>query len=174
MRRYLGVLVLATCVIAAAARAEYEGATFGVERFGAFGECCSNCSDLSYPADEASKARDALLKISYSTVRYNSNAGVDGRDWMDASLFPGTGKDRLAPYGTDWADAVFYSGHGSRLCSSANGYYSSIVMGAANAGSGETCSPNTKTHMRFGEGASSESDLNVLILNACQSVHRCV
>lgn len=170
--RNLVVLVLAIFVTAAGARADYEGATFGVEKYGGSGECC--CSDLSYTGDAASSARYALLALGYSPVQFNLDQAVDSRDWVDAGLYPDWGRDNVAPSGTDWADVAFYSGHGNHMCSSIHGYYSEITMGDNSGPSSPlTCSPQTHL-MRFGEGASSASDLNVLILAGCETVQRCV
>lgn len=143
--------------------AAYEGAVFGVNNFGSNsdGLCCPGCSDLNGPIHDAVKVREALIEIGYSKVKLNQNKAVDGRDWQDAL------KDHVDPYGTDWADVVFYSGHGGRSCSQD---WSRIWMGDYN--SGERCGVYTDD-IEFAEGGSGE-EANVMILAACQTMHRCV
>lgn len=159
-------LAIAVMIVSASAFAEYEMVAFGVRSFGAADECPG--SDLTYPVLDATKVHNALEDLGYDQHQLYSSHDVDGRDFTDRAR-EDWGRDENDPTGTDFADVVFYAGHGFRKCE-ANKYYSGLVMGDFNHGN-ETCLPNSKSNMIFGD---SGGDANVLVFAACQSAQYCV
>jgi len=82
------------------------------------------------------------------------------------------GDDHIANYGWDTHDLAFLYSHGGKSCSSE---YSSVKMGRGTDQCklyiGKDYSGNDAW---WGGGQSGGSDLNIAIIDTCQSVHKCV
>ena len=148
------------------ARAEYEGATFGVENYGGTGQCDQD--HLTQCRNDASAVSDALDALGYEQTEYSIDSNVDSSDFADSALFPAWGLDETDPTGTDFADVIFFSGHGDRECS--GGYhYSTIILGDSNGTN--ACAFRLDTNMRLSD---SGGDADVMILAGCQTNQKCV
>ena len=151
---------------------DYEYVGFSVNNFGSgSNECCSTCGYLPYSDDATLGGASATSDLNYDQVVRHSETGVDGRDFVDYNVET-YGRDYRDPYGADFADVMLYAGHGSRVCSGSSSSYSEVVMGDDDTG--ETCFPNTRTHMRLGDTNGYYEDLNYALFFACQTMHKCV
>lgn len=148
------------------AAAGYEAVAFGPD-FSGSDPCGGNY--LGVTSDALSAIEDGFVDIGYPSadVETWTNLAVDGRDFTDGDEYI-WGDDDYDPYATDWADVIWYRGHSGYSCST-GAYYSSFLMGDDD----ETCSPNTRDHIRWGVGSSNE-EINIAVMFSCYSSQKCV
>lgn len=163
----------------------YEAQLFAGNTFNGSG-LCGGGANLSYTDDNARMIRDHLRNYGYTSlnIQYDSDIGPD--DFVDFTRSNFQGRDHWWPSGADMADIAFYSGHGISSCG-AGGFMSKILMvnpwinknifvnGAWTVDYSNwtlgSCLVNTNNQMLYGN---STGDLDVVILDACQTVQRCV
>ncbi len=162
----LTYIVMVSMVIATSSFAADEAVIGYVNLFGGGDRCCSGCSDLSWCDNEAGYLSSKLNSWGFDYVNSPSNKGVEFHEWADEGK-DSDGRDHVSPYGVDSADVAFLCTHGSYSTSSGN-YKSTVVLGDG----GEECNldyGNYDQDVRWGN-----TDLNVVIMDACQSVQKVV
>jgi hypothetical protein len=163
----LGFVLMPCCVWA-----DDEAVVGHVDKFGGGDRCCSDCNNLSWGNDCSSHLKGKLNGWNFDRVTYHYNKGIDFEDWADKDEHS-KGEDHKANDGVDSADVGYIYTHGSRLCDAGdNTYRSRFKMGDSRN--------NRPCDVRYGNKGSvtdaewGDTDLNMLILDACQTVHWCV
>ena len=148
--------------------ADWEAVGFAGSYWGADDPC--NLIGLGNWEEAMQGFEDGMLDIGYTEAETRTWVArdVEAKDFADSSMVT-WGADNVDLEGTDWADVLFFRGHGSHTCSSTYGYYSSFSMD----NSTNTCTVNTKNHVRWAEGGANE-ELNQFVAFACQSGQYCV
>jgi len=161
----LGVLFFSSYVFA-----DIEGIAAYVNKFDqdnpGENRCCSGCDDLSTGDNLAGYLADKLDTWGWDRINEPANTGVEFHEWADVNE-DGSGADHSSPYGADSFDIAYISTHGGYDCSPDD--WSRIWMGDGT----EECTVN------YGEGSANDamwgdSDLNIIILDACQTAKLCV
>lgn len=99
-----------------------------------------------------------------------SNYNAEATAWGDSSLVSyGHDNHGGSPWhGVDDEDVALFYGHGTRSCSGGK-FYSSILMGDDYANQCNHYLGKQVNSTRWGD-----DDLNIVILDTCQSMHKCV
>ncbi len=161
---------LAMCPISAFA-VYREGYVSHVSKFNETGRCdCEDkgkdCDNINYCAGEYTHLRDKLNTWGYDVVKSQTNMGVEFWEWADINR-DGDGRDHYST-GVDGHDIAFICTHGGIVCQSGN-YRSSILLGDGS----EEC--NLDYGLWSGNDVDwGDTDLNYVIIDACQSAQKCV
>ncbi|MBN2715305.1 MAG: hypothetical protein JXX14_05585 [Deltaproteobacteria bacterium] len=163
MKRLFAVLVVSVA-LSTPSFAARKAILANVSNYGDAPRCSG--SDLSYGESAQNYLASKLTSWGYDYIGKPDNMGVEFHEWADKDK-DSKGRDHESPYGVDSADVAMYYGHGSRSCSSDT---STIYMGLNVTG--EEC--GLSYGRDGGEVHWGDTDLNVVLLEACQTVHKCV
>jgi hypothetical protein len=153
--------VVCAAIGALSARAADEAVAFTYDNEAISGMCDGD-SLWGYSGDVAD-SWDSQFSSWTSLALWDSSElwydlAVDDEDWIGVD-------DDVDPYGVDHADVGLYVGHGHHSCTGVEN--SLILMGDDEHGD---CSMHT-TDMEFGVNG---GDLDIVVLNACETAHKCV
>ncbi len=158
-----------------------EVISFGVDEHDS---TCSGNDDLDFAIAQAGAFDDVfdgwITSGYWDESIQRGDASVDEEDFTDSTQYSAPwGADDVDNVGSDYADVAYLSTHGVSECES--GHWSRVVMGQDTVSSDGRCRTYTNTHtnntpstreMEYGN--QTNGDAEVLILDACQSVHKCV
>ena len=156
-----------------AAQAAWEAKINYVNNHSGSGACGGD--NFTYGDDEASYMNSKLDLWGYSETSIISNGGVDHRDWTDIDEHV-DGLDHVSPNGTDHADIGFLYTHGGHICDSGSDEYVSKYQMGDDTWYSDPQSCHVWVGSRSGTNAVQwgDTDLNAVIVDACESVHKCV
>ena len=169
----ISICALAVLAFAQAAQADDEGMVYYVNLFAGDNpgeDRCGDAStdDLSWGDDNAGYLLAYMNIWSFDRVEYHYNTGADWRYFADEDE-DADGEDDVLDRGVDTGDVAFIYSHGGAVCD--GDYFSAILMGDS--------SGTNECFLDFGDYAGNDvewgdTDLNMIILNACQSLQLCV
>lgn len=168
MLKGLAACLIFTLTAPGHALAEKEATLYYVDNHSGAGACGGG--NFTWADDTAEYLRDSFNLWNFAQVSLYSNAWLDFRDIADQDEDP-AGRDAVDPAGIDSADVGFIYSHGFRsACDGVDHDFSGIQMGDNNT----TCGVRYGRYNNGNDAWFGDEDLNILIVDTCHSVDRCV